>query len=54
MEEFDFLYYEESTVAVDSSEDCYWEPEYRCPNCDSMYNGYYCQCCGYNFYNTGM
>lgn len=32
----------------DSSEDCNWEPKYRCPNCDSMYDGYYCQCCGYN------
>lgn len=38
----------------DSPEDCNWEPEYRCPNCDSMYDGYYCPCCGYNTYNGGM
>ena len=38
---------------VISSEELDWEPEYRCPNCDSMYDGYYCQCCGYNN-NGGM
>ena len=38
----------------DSPEDCNWEPEYRCPNCDSMYDGYYCPNCGYNTYNGGM
>ena len=25
-----------------------WEPEYRCPNCDNMYDGYYCPNCGYH------
>lgn len=38
----------------DSLENCNWEPEYRCPNCDSMYDGSYCQNCGYNFYNGRM
>ena len=27
-----------------------WEPEYRCPNCDSMYDGHSCPNCGYNNY----
>ena len=35
-----------------TSEGLNWEPEYRCPNCDSMYDGYYCPYCGYN--NGGM
>lgn len=30
-----------------------WELEYRCPNCDSMYDGCYCPNCGYNN-NGGM
>lgn len=33
------------------SEESYWEPEYKCPNCDNMYDGYYCLYCGYNIYN---
>lgn len=36
-----------------TSEGLDWESAYRCPNCDSMYDGYYCQCCGYNN-NGGM
>jgi hypothetical protein len=31
-----------------TSEGLDWAPEYRCPNCDSMYDGCYCQNCGYN------
>lgn len=33
-----------------TSEGLDWEPEYRCPNCDNMYDGYYCpNCnCGYH------
>ena len=36
-----------------TSEGLNWEPEYRCPNCDNMYDGCYCQYCGYNN-NGGM
>lgn len=36
-----------------TSEGLDWELEYRCPNCDSMYDGCYCPNCGYNN-NGGM
>lgn len=36
-----------------TSEGLDWEPEYRCPNCDSMYDGCCCPNCGYNN-NGGM
>ena len=35
-----------------TSEGLNWEPEYSCPNCDNLYDGCYCQYCGYN--NGGM
>lgn len=31
-----------------TSEELDWEPEYRCPNCDSMYDGYCCPNCEYH------
>lgn len=31
-----------------TSEGLNWEPEYRRPNCDSMYDGCYCPNCGYH------
>ena len=31
-----------------TSEGLDWEPEYRCPNCDSMYDGCCCPNCGYH------
>ena len=36
-----------------TSEGLDWESMYRCPNCDSMYDGCYCPNCGYNN-NGGM
>lgn len=46
MEEFDFLYYEESTVAVDSSE-LDWGMAYICPNCGEPFDGHHCSNCLY-------
>lgn len=31
-----------------TSEGLDWKPEYRCPNCDSMYDGCCCPNCGYH------
>lgn len=38
--------YEIDSSLLDS-EELDWEPQYRCPNCDNLFDGYYCPYCGY-------